>query len=128
MRLKETVDDGLDVFVLEGEIDLHYAPALRSLLQSKVKARCPALVLDLTRVTFIDSSGLAAIIEYFRDAAEHGGVLCLVGMNQSLLTTFEIVKLDKVIPILATTAEAKQALIEGRLQPPGPELFDRSAA
>lgn len=128
MRLKELVDEGVEVFVLEGEIDLHYAPVLRSLLQGKVKTRCPALILDLARVTFIDSSGLAAIIEYFRDAAEHGGLLCLAGLNESLKTTFEVVRLDKVIPIFSTTAEARSAIGEGRLRPPGPELFDRPAA
>ena len=66
MRLKEATEGGIDIFVLEGEIDLHYAPVLRSLLQGKVAARNAALVLDLSGVSFIDSSGLAAMIEYFR--------------------------------------------------------------
>lgn len=128
MRLEETVDDGINVLLLEGEVDLHYAPVLRALLQGKVAAHCPALILDLRRVSFIDSSGLAAIIEYFRDAGEYGGLLCLVGMNDSLKTIFEIVRLDKVIPIFETAAEAKAALAEGSIQPPGEALFDRSAA
>lgn len=127
MRLKETMDDGIEVLLLEGEIDLHYAPVLRSLLQGKVAGRCPALVLDLHQVSFIDSSGLAAIIEYFRDAAEYGGVLCLVGLNDSLQTIFEIVRLDKVIPIFASMVLAKAALAAGKVVPPGAGLFDRSA-
>ncbi len=128
MRLTETTDEGVDVFLLEGEVDLHYAPVLRSLLQGKIAARCPALVLDFRRVSFIDSSGLAAIIEYFRDAGAYRGVLCLVGMNQSLKTLFEIVRLDRVIPIFDRTVDAKAALAEGRVQPPSEALFDRSAA
>ncbi len=128
MRLKETVDNGINALLLEGEIDLHYAPVLRALLQGKVAARCPALLVDLQRVSFIDSSGLAAMIEYFRDAGEYGGVLCLTGMNPSLKTIFEIVRLDKVIPIFESTEEAKRALAEGRVKPPGDALFDRSAA
>ncbi|MFN2508224.1 MAG: STAS domain-containing protein [Chthoniobacterales bacterium] len=128
MRLTESAEEGVDVLALEGEIDLHYAPVLRSLLQGKVKGRCPALVLDFARVSFIDSSGLAAIVEYFRDAAEHQGVLCLAGLDETLQTVFEIVRLDKVIPIFASAAEAKEALKEGRVRPPGPGLFDRSAA
>ncbi len=127
MRLNETMDDGIDVFVLEGEVDLHYAPVLRSLLQGKIGARCPALILDLHLVSFIDSSGLAAMIEYFRDAAEYGGVLCLVGLSDSLQTIFEIVRLDKVIPSFPTRDEAKAAFAAGRVLPPGPGLFDRSA-
>ena len=128
MRLKESSDGGFDVFTLEGEIDLHYAPALRSLLQSKIKSRCGALILDLSRVTFIDSSGLAAIVEYFRDAADHTGVLCLTGLNETLRTIFEIVRLDTVVPIFRTREDAVAALCEGRIQPPASAMFDRSPA
>ena len=128
MRLKEIVDDGVDVFLLEGEIDLHYAPVLRTLLQSKVNANCRALVMDLSGVTFIDSSGLAAIIEYFRDSGDCDGVLCLAGLNDTLHTVFEIVRLDKVIPIFATRAEAIAALKAGTVAPPEAAIFDRSAA
>jgi anti-sigma B factor antagonist len=99
MRFKESVEEGIDVFHLEGEIDLHYAPVLRSLLQAKVGAGCPALLIDLSEVSWIDSSGLAAIIEYFRDSAGYQGLLCLAGLNSTLQTIFEIVRLDKVIPI-----------------------------
>jgi anti-sigma B factor antagonist len=128
MRLKEISDDGIDVFLLEGEIDLHYAPVLRSLLQTKVRARCRALVMDLAGVTFIDSSGLAAIIEYFRDSGDCGGLLCLAGLNDTLQTIFEIVRLDKVIPIFGSRAEAITALKTGTVVPPEASIFDRSAA
>jgi anti-sigma B factor antagonist len=128
MRLKESVEDGIDVFALQGEIDLHYAPVLRSLMQSKIKAQTRALVLDLIGVDYIDSSGLATIIEYFRDASKHAGILCLVGMNATLKTTFEIVRLDKAIPSFDTTAEAIDALKRGAVLPPPTAFFNRSAA
>lgn len=128
MRLKESNEEGIDFLTLEGEIDLHYAPVLRSLLQAKVTAQCPALVLDLGRVTFIDSAGLAAIIEYFRDSSEYAGVLCLTGLNENLRAVFEIVRLDQVIPIFPSNAEAIAALQSGAVQPPVSELFGRSAA
>jgi anti-sigma B factor antagonist len=128
MRLHEKSEEGVDVFVLGGEIDLHFAPVLRSVLQGKIKAKCPALVADLSGVSFIDSSGLAALIEYFRDAAEYGGVLCLAGLNDSLHTIFEIVRLDQVIPNFATTAEAVTAIKGGDVHPPASAIFDRSAA
>ena len=128
MRLKESVEDGIDRLTLAGEIDLHYAPVLRTLLQDKVNVHCPALIVDLRGVSFIDSAGLAAIIEYFRDAAGHGGVLCLTGLSETIRTVFEIVRLDKVIPIFASPEEARDALQKGVVQPPAPALFDRSAA
>lgn len=128
MRLKESVKDGTDVLTLSGEIDLPYAPVLRALLQGKVKALCPALILDLSAVRFIDSSGLAAIIEYFRDTSEHEGVLCLCGLNDTLQTIFEIVQLKSVIPIFGSVAEATTALQQGVVHSPRAALFGRTAA
>ena len=128
MRLKESAEEGVDIFTLGGEIDMHYAPVLRTLLQGKVKSYCPALILDLQGVSFIDSAGLAAIIEYFRDASAHDGVLCLAGLNETLMTVLEVVRLDKVIPIFPSVAAARAALQEGTVHPPAPALFDRSAA
>src|SRR6476646_2388093 len=110
MRLKESVEDEASILAMEGEIDLHYAPVLRALLQGKVREQCPALVVDLKNVDFIDSAGLAAIVEYFRDASRYDGVLCLTGLNENLRTVFEIVRLDRVIPVFATNAEAIAAL------------------
>lgn len=127
MRLKESTEEGIDVLTLEGEIDLHYAPVLRSLLQGKLHVRCPALLLDLGRVSFIDSAGLAAIIEYFRDSAEYDGVVCLTGLNENLRAVFEIVRLDQVIPIFPSIADAVAAVKAGRVHPPEAALFRRPA-
>jgi anti-sigma B factor antagonist len=101
---------------------------LRSLLVGNVKASCPALVLDLSGVRFIDSAGLAAIIEYFRDTATHDGVLCLSGLNDTLKSMFEIVRLDKLIPIFPTTAQAISAVKAGEVKSPGADFFGRTAA
>jgi anti-sigma B factor antagonist len=123
MRLHESVEEGIDVFALEGEIDLHYAPVLRTLLQGKTKARTPALILDLAGVTFIDSTGLGTIIEYFRDASRYSGLLCLTGLNDELKNIFAMVRLDGTIPIFPGVKEAIAALKAGTVRPPDPALF-----
>lgn len=128
MRLKEAVEGGIGVFALEGEIDLNFAPALRSLFRSKLKSRCPALILDLTGVSYIDSTGISAILEYFRDAAAHKGLLCLCGLNEKLQEIFHIVQLDKAIPMFTTARAASAAIRSGAIQPPAEALFHRSEA
>src|SRR5712671_846696 len=105
MRLKESHENGVVIFALSGAIDLHYAPTLRALFQSKLNKRCPALVVDLTTVDFIDSTGLATLIEYHRDAAAHGGVFSLAGINPNLMAIFP------------TVAEAKSAITRGQVPP-----------
>src|SRR5437868_9568739 len=52
MRLKESHENGVVIFALSGAIDLHYAATLRSLFQSKLNERCPALIVDLSAVDF----------------------------------------------------------------------------
>jgi anti-sigma B factor antagonist len=126
MRLKEAVHNGTEVFALEGQIDLHFAPALRSLLQAKIHAHCPALVVDLSGVTFIDSTGLSVLIEYFRDASEQGCVFCLCGLNDDIKGTFRIVRLDRTIPMFATVEDASAAVRSGSIAPPSEALFDRA--
>ena len=110
MRLKELIQGHVHVFALEGEIDFHFAPVLRTMLQAKLKSRCPALVLDFTGIEFIDSRGIAAIIEYLRDCAPYGGKVCLAGLNAEVKPIIDTVRLEMVMPIFATIREAVAAL------------------
>ena len=115
MRLKERHEDGVVIFALSGAIDLHYAPTLRSLFQCKLNQRCPALIVDLSAVHFIDSTGLATLIEYHRDAGLHGGIFTLAGINSNLKAIFDVVQFEKLLSIFPTVAEAKAAIKRGEL-------------
>src|SRR5262245_47747380 len=98
MHLKEATHKEIDVLALQGDIDLHSAPGLRSVLQAKINEHCPALIVDLAQVSFIGSTGLAVLMEYFRDCGRYGGVLCLCGLSDQLKEIFRIVGLDRIIP------------------------------
>jgi len=103
-------DENLPVLRLKGEIDLSNSSELRTLLQQHVKAKCPALVLDFTEVTYIDSSGLATIIEYLKHARVFDGRIALAHVNERVRTIFELVRLHEFLPIHPTVAEAAAAL------------------
>ena len=115
MRLKESSHDGVDVFALSGHVDLHYAPALRSLFKAKVESRCPVLVVDFTDVDFIDSTGLATLVEYRRDAGAYRGIICLTGLNPAVKSIFDIVQFGQVLPIFPTVDDAVAALKRGEI-------------
>jgi anti-sigma B factor antagonist len=112
VRLKELVQNEITVFALEGEIDFHFAPVLRAMLQAKLKARCPALVLDFSAVDFIDSRGIAVVIEYFRDCTDYRGTVCLAALNPNVKSIIDIVRLETVMNIFASVAEAVAAMKE----------------
>ena len=115
MQLKEATHEGIDVFALRGEIDLHFAPSLRSVLQAKINEHCPALIVDLAQVSLIGSTGLSVLMEYFRDCGRYGGVLCLCGLSGELKEIFRIVRLDRTFPMFATVNEAANAIRNGEV-------------
>ena len=112
---------------LAGEIDMHFAPVLRGLLQSKRDARCAALLLDMTAVTFVDSTGLAVILEYVRDTKAYDGRFCIGGVSNNLQTIFEIVRLDRAMPIFHDATTARNALSSGLIPEVSEPLFASAA-
>ena len=67
------------------------------------------LVIDLSRLRFVDSSGLGAFLSCLRQVNAKGGDLKLCGMSKPVRTVFELVRLHRIFDILATTAEAVHA-------------------
>ena len=98
--------DRPNVLPLEGEIDLHVSPAISASLQAMVKKKPKTLVVDLSRVSYIDSSGLAALIEAMQNVQEYGGKFALVGLQETVRTIFEIARLDQVFQIYPTVNAA----------------------
>jgi anti-sigma B factor antagonist len=103
-------DENLRVLRLEGEIDISTSPELRMRLQQHLKGKCPALVLDFTEVRYIDSSGLATIVEYLQLAHAFEGRLALAHVSDRVRTIFELVRLHEFLPIHPTVADAAAAL------------------
>ena len=67
------------------------------------------LVLDLTRLRFVDSSGLGAFISCLRKLNAKGGELKLCGMSKQVRAVFELVRMHRVFDILATKEDAVRA-------------------
>lgn len=110
MNFRESHHRHVHVFHLDGEIDLDQAPHLRSFFRTKASAHCPALVVDLSRVPLIDSTGIAVLLEYLRDAGDFNGRFCFAAPTDHVRTVFEMIRLDTVIPIFNSVAEAIDVL------------------
>ncbi len=115
MQTREISEAGLHILVIDGEIDLACSPELREVLHAQAKARRPALVLDFKGVSYVDSSGLATLIEYVRKAQAYGGSFALVNVSERVQTIFDLVRLSEFLSIYPTLADARAAL----LAPPG---------
>lgn len=91
--------DPSNVLALEGEIDLHVSPKVKASLAKLIESKPPLLVVDLSRVSYIDSSGLAVLIEGMQNVEEYRGRFALSGLQDSVRPIFEIARLDQVFLI-----------------------------
>jgi len=88
--------DRPNVLPLDGEIDLHVSPRVSISLAQMTQKKIDPLVVDLTRVSYIDSSGLAVLIEAMQRVEEYGGKFALTGLQENVRSIFEIARLDQV--------------------------------
>jgi len=91
-------ESGRFVVELGGEIDLDRAPEVRGVLLDCIKGGRDVLV-DLSRVSYIDSSGIASLVEALQSAGKRGSALGLVSISPMALRVFELARLDKVFTI-----------------------------
>ncbi|RYU09270.1 STAS domain-containing protein [Nocardioides iriomotensis] len=94
------------VVALAGEIDLSNHVALRTALNDLIVGGSVDLVLDLTDVTFMDSTGLGAMIGTRRRVHAFQGSLAIVLTNDAILRVFEVTGLDKVFDLYDSRAAA----------------------
>jgi anti-sigma B factor antagonist len=94
------------VLPLEGEIDLHVSPRISASLDAMIDEKPKQVVIDLTNVTYIDSSGLAVLIEGMQNVEAYGGKFSLVGLHAKVRPIFEIARLDQVFRIFPTADAA----------------------
>lgn len=100
MSTTQSSSDGEPKVVpLEGEIDLHESPQVMERLNPLIASRLPKIHLDLSRVSYIDSSGLATFIDAMQRIQAYGGEFALVAMRESVHKIFEISRLDQVFKI-----------------------------
>jgi anti-sigma B factor antagonist len=101
-RLSEQqLDDETSVVTVSGEIHVSTAPEFSRLLTEAVSAGRTRIVLDLTDVGFIDSTGLSVLLNALRRVTRAGGRMALVCTNPTVLRLFEITRLDTTFDIHA---------------------------
>ena len=103
MEVKSFEKEGVLVFQVNGEINISTSPELRKIFEKEPKKK---IVIDFEKVTYIDSSGLATLVEVLKRTKTQGGTLGLAGMSDKVKSLFEITKLDKLFSIFQSQADA----------------------
>ncbi len=100
MHLTSYLQDGTLTVELTGEIDHHCAKAYIQNITSKIEAYTPRIcVLDFSDVKFMDSSGIAVVINALRNMAKMEGELAIFGLNQQPMRVFRASGVDKLVNI-----------------------------
>jgi anti-sigma B factor antagonist len=109
---QDAVDATTQVVAVRGEIDLFTAPELKQVVTDAIESGERRVVIDLTDVSFLDSTALGVLIGAVKRLRSRGGALAIVNTEPSITKTFEITGLDQIFTILPSRDEALTALDE----------------
>lgn len=102
LRFETLVRDGVPVLAVGGEIDVYSAPELREKLLELSHGSHTTAVVDLTEVSFVDSTGLGVLVSGLKRFREAGGDLPLVVTQPQILKVLEITGLSTVFAVHST--------------------------
>ncbi len=107
---RSLVSDGRGLIELSGEVDLYTAPRFKDDLIALIDDGAVDIVIDLSRVTFIDSTALGVIIGGVKRLHDRDGRLALVAASRPVVRILNITGLDRVLTIFDTREAAFAAL------------------
>jgi anti-sigma B factor antagonist len=100
MSIRVVEDNGAITLYLDGEVDLETSPSLRRELLAQLQHGKPVLV-DLAEVSYMDSSGVACLVEAFQRARDRKLEFALVRVSAPVLKVLQLARLDRVFSIRA---------------------------
>ncbi|MBF0486037.1 MAG: STAS domain-containing protein [Candidatus Omnitrophica bacterium] len=101
----EKIND-ITLVSLNGELNLDNTHRVREAFKKILKQRKAKVLLDFDNVPFIDSSGIALLIEIVQAFGKSNGAMCLCHVNKKILSVFEITKVSKLFNIFDSHEEA----------------------
>ncbi len=97
------------VIMLSGDLDLATAPELRNALQEALTER-PNLVLNMSDLRFLDSTGIGVLVRIHKKTSAVGGVLAFAEVPSNVVKILEVTCLDRIFPVYPTVEDALHAL------------------
>ncbi len=102
----ESLDAKTHLIAVRGEVHVSTAPEFSERLNEAIATGKTGVVIDMTEVEFIDSTGLSVLLNALRRVTRRQGSLALAVSNPTVLRLFEITRLDSTFDIAATRDEA----------------------
>jgi anti-anti-sigma factor len=106
MNLQERNEEDTLVVEIEGEADLSTVPQFQALMREKMKEGHPRLIIDFSKVTFVNTPVWAVVVEYYQHSHKAKSEFALAGLQDRVEASFNIVRLGEFIPHFPTVEEA----------------------
>ncbi|MGB2630472.1 MAG: STAS domain-containing protein [Candidatus Omnitrophota bacterium] len=106
MQINVEEKEGISVFRIVGDIDVNTSPEVKKCFDALVKEKKDKIVVNLKEVSYVDSSGLATLVEIFKNLRAYGGKMKLTNLTSKVMGLFEITKLSKLFDILQEEDDA----------------------
>jgi anti-sigma B factor antagonist len=98
--------DNLSIVDCEGDVDLYSSPRLREALMKEIHAGGPSVLVNMADVTYIDSSGIATLVEALQLSRQTKTRFGLFGLQSNARSVLELARLNKVFNIFDNEQEA----------------------
>ena len=109
MEIKTRSADDVIIFELAGRFDNYSTPPFAEQLELAAKADPAQVVVNLGNVIFVDSTGLAALVQGMKRCRQQNGDLHLCSLQRSVFMIFELTRLDRAFHIFVDEEHALQA-------------------
>jgi anti-sigma B factor antagonist len=107
LDIKTKSKEDIHILDVRGEIDLYSSKMLRDYIFTTIKQRHPrTVIVELSDVSYIDSSGIATLVEGLQLAKEYDTRFKLAGLSRIVLEVFQLVRLERVFDIYPNEEEA----------------------
>ena len=104
MEIKKRNEAGHSIISLVGEVDLHFSPKAREEILGMLKNNENILV-DLSEVSYIDSSGIASLVEGYQMSKKSGQSFALLSVSNAAMQVLKLARLDSVFPIYDSVSD-----------------------
>ncbi|WP_257351837.1 STAS domain-containing protein [Pseudalkalibacillus decolorationis] len=103
LQIQKETEGNTDKLLINGEVDAYTAPKLKDTLISLTEQKGREVVVDLSGVQYMDSTGLGVFVGALKSSQQHGSSLKLTGMTERVHRLFDITGLTDVMNIEAHT-------------------------
>ena len=106
MEIKQRTANDAVIVALSGDVDMATSPEARRVFLDLVDKKTPKILVDLSAVSWMDSSGVATLVECFQNTRKYGGKLRLFGLPENVKEIFALARLDTIFDVKQSEQDA----------------------